>query len=94
MTAAVAEVSTSPAPAPQAGNTENTSSDNVAPTEDHFLHREWEVWYDKPIQAAPNTTWKENLKSVGVFNTVQSFWRIFNNIKPPSQLTIGSKHRL
>jgi len=75
-------------PVGDAAPVEESSSGETA------LHNTWTIWYDNPKQAAPGTTWKENLKNVGSFNTAERFWRIFNNIKPPSNLSIGSNFHI
>ena len=91
MTAEAIETETVAAPVTV---TETSESQSSSSSDDLSLHREWQVWYDNPKQAPADTTWKENLKNVGCFNTVQKFWRIFNNIKPPSQLAIGSNYHI
>jgi translation initiation factor 4E len=39
-------------------------------------------------------TWKENLENCGTFSTVEEFWQIYNNVKPASQLAIGSNYHI
>jgi translation initiation factor 4E len=56
------------------------------------LNATWTIWYDNPRLAPPGSDWKENLKQCGSFDTVESFWRVFNNLKPASELTINSNY--
>jgi translation initiation factor 4E len=66
------------------------------------LHCQWTLWYDNPRLApkaddvaSPSTdTWKESLKTCGSFRTVEEFWRIYNNIRPPSTLSLNSNYSL
>ena len=61
--------------------------DNAIP-----LNAKWTIWYDNPRLAPPGSDWKENLQKCGSFDTVESFWRIFNNLKPASELTVNSNY--
>mmetsp|Transcript_17313 Transcript_17313/g.22526 ORF Transcript_17313/g.22526 Transcript_17313/m.22526 type:complete len:196 (+) Transcript_17313:138-725(+) len=70
------------------------TNDKENDQKDLALHNEWCVWYDNPRQAKPNTSWKDNLKHVGTFDSVKGFWRIFNNIKPPSHLSLNSNYHI
>ena len=56
------------------------------------LHAKWSIWFDNPRLAPPGSDWKENLQLCGTFQDVESFWRIFNNLKPASELTINSNY--
>ena len=56
------------------------------------LHCKWTIWFDNPRLAAPGSDWKENLHSCGSFNTVEGFWRVYNNLLPASQLTVNSNY--
>jgi len=58
------------------------------------LHRKWVFWFDNPKLADPNMSWKENLKNCGSFDTPELFWRIFNNMKPTSQLPVNSNYHI
>uniref|UniRef100_A0A7S2JX99 mRNA cap-binding protein n=1 Tax=Leptocylindrus danicus TaxID=163516 RepID=A0A7S2JX99_9STRA len=67
---------------------------NSNTTESLPLHNKWVLWYDNPRQAAPGASWKENLKYCGEFDTAENFWRIFNNVKPASQLSTNSNYHI
>jgi translation initiation factor 4E len=58
------------------------------------LHHTWTLWYDNPKLAPAGSDWKETLKTCGTFNTVGTFWPIFNNIKPASKISIGSNYSI
>mmetsp|Transcript_2806 Transcript_2806/g.4239 ORF Transcript_2806/g.4239 Transcript_2806/m.4239 type:complete len:198 (+) Transcript_2806:115-708(+) len=58
------------------------------------LHRRWVLWYDNPRTALEGATWKENLKNCGAFSTAEEFWQVFNNVKPASQLNVGSNYHI
>jgi len=44
--------------------------------------------------ASTSALWKDNLTKCGSFDTVETFWRIYNNVKPPSQLSLNSNYHL
>eukprot|EP00594_Rhizosolenia_setigera_P015549 CAMPEP_0178959732 /NCGR_PEP_ID=MMETSP0789-20121207/12484_1 /TAXON_ID=3005 /ORGANISM="Rhizosolenia setigera, Strain CCMP 1694" /LENGTH=203 /DNA_ID=CAMNT_0020642827 /DNA_START=163 /DNA_END=774 /DNA_ORIENTATION=- len=73
-------------------NTNNNASTNIE--EPIPLHHKWVLWYDNPRLAPQGTTWKENLKNCGSFQTAQDFWKIFNNVKPASQLPLNSNYHI
>jgi translation initiation factor 4E len=61
---------------------------------DSPLNAKWTLWFDNPKLAPAGSDWKENLKIIGSFDTVGSFWRIFNNIKPASDLAMNSNYSI
>jgi translation initiation factor 4E len=65
------------------------SADTIKPI---ALHSKWTIWYDNPRLAPAGSDWTENLKQCGSFDTVESFWRIFNNLKPASELSVNSNY--
>ena len=67
------------------------SESNMAKTP---LHQKWVLWYDNPRLAPEGTTWRENLKECGKFNSVENFWEVFNNVKPASQLSTNSNYHI
>jgi len=76
-----------------------TAPQNTAPTSASAppqipLHHKWVLWYDNPRLAPAGSTWKENLKKCGTFQTVESFWSIFNNLLPASQLPLNSNYHI
>ncbi|CAM9944849.1 unnamed protein product [Ascophyllum nodosum] len=58
----------------------------------HPLQHRWALWYDNSKLKAATETWEENLKHIMAFDTVEDFWALFNNVKPPSMLTMNSNY--
>jgi translation initiation factor 4E len=56
------------------------------------LNAKWTLWFDNPKLAPAGSDWKENLKQCGSFDSVELFWRVFNNLKPASQLSMNSNY--
>jgi len=55
------------------------------------LQYEWTLWHTAP---ATGGGWSANYKQIAKFGTVNEFWRLFNNISPPSLLDAGSSYHL
>lgn len=60
----------------------------------HPLQNRWVLWYDNPGKRTNAASWGDYLQKVTEFDTVEDFWRIFNNIKPASNLPAGSNYHL
>lgn len=59
------------------------------------LNDPWVLWYNGPKAAGTSGhKWEKRYKKVTNFATVQDFWRIFNNLKVPSSLAVGSDYHL
>jgi translation initiation factor 4E len=58
------------------------------------LNANWTMWFDNPRMADPEKEWKDNLTNCGSFDTIEKFWRIFNNLKPASQLPVNSNYHV
>uniref|UniRef100_A0A6U3SLU4 Eukaryotic translation initiation factor 4E n=1 Tax=Ditylum brightwellii TaxID=49249 RepID=A0A6U3SLU4_9STRA len=58
------------------------------------LHHKWVLWYDNPRQAPAGSSWKDNLKKCGSFDSAEAFWQVFNNVKPASQLSVNSNYHI
>ncbi|CAN0390621.1 unnamed protein product, partial [Laminaria digitata] len=50
----------------------------------------WVLWFDNPKLKSVAATWEENLDHVMAFDTVESFWGLFNNVIPPSMLSVSA----
>jgi translation initiation factor 4E len=59
--------------------------------EKHPLQNRWALWYFKSDK---NKDWKDNLKLVISFDTVEEFWSVYNHIKPASQVPPGCDYML
>jgi len=65
------------------------------PNESHPLLHEWTLWYDSELSGGKRpTSWGENIKEIHVFSSIEDFWRLYNNIAPPSQLQQGCTYSL
>ncbi|CAM9568239.1 unnamed protein product [Scytosiphon promiscuus] len=71
--------------APEAGSTPG----DVAR---HPLQHKWALWYDNAKLKAATETWADNLKHILAFDTIEDFWALFNNVVPPSMLTVNSNY--
>jgi len=62
----------------------------------HPLQNRWTLWFDAPPQGAKlnQANWGDTLKEVVTFDTVEDFWRIFNNIRPASKLQNNANYSL
>ncbi|CAC9483591.1 eukaryotic translation initiation factor-like protein [Leishmania infantum JPCM5] len=58
----------------------------------------WEMWCDMPQrqqgQGTENTNWLEQVKSIGLFDSAEGFWGIFNCTILPSQLPPNGSYYL
>lgn len=103
------EESTPPAPPVTNEGAEEASGDKKdAPTNgkaaaaaDHHHHKDnlslngsWTLWFDNPRLAPPGSDWKENLKTIATFSSMDAFWGAFNNMLPPSQIGVGSNYSI
>ena len=55
------------------------------------LQYSWTLWHTAP---ATGGGWSADYKQIAQFSTVNEFWRLFNNISPPSLLDAGSSYHL
>merc|ERR1712083_370441 len=55
------------------------------------LQYAWTLWHTAPKTGGG---WSANYKQIAQFSTVNEFWRLFNNISPPSLLDAGSSYHL
>lgn len=60
----------------------------------HPLQNKWTFFFNPPQKPAPGAEWTSNVKPVTEFSTVEDFWRLFNVLKSPSQLSIGSNYHM
>uniref|UniRef100_A0A1I7XVB6 eIF-4F 25 kDa subunit n=1 Tax=Heterorhabditis bacteriophora TaxID=37862 RepID=A0A1I7XVB6_HETBA len=49
----------------------------------HPLKQKWTYWY---LNDDRLSNWEARLKPVCTFGTVEEFWALYNNIRPPSAL--------
>eukprot|EP00914_Ancora_sagittata_P024872 GHVO01049602.1.p1 GENE.GHVO01049602.1~~GHVO01049602.1.p1 ORF type:complete len:275 (-),score=45.10 GHVO01049602.1:1112-1915(-) len=74
--------------------------EEVETTGDRYpLRHAWRFWYQagtggggksgRNKNGGGQEAWEERLSQIGTFETVEEFWRFFNNIKSPSTLGMG-----
>jgi translation initiation factor 4E len=62
----------------------------------HPLQHTWVLHFDKRRKAAPagrmqdHDAWSNRLTKLGKFNSIEDFWRYYNNIRKPSQIDVGA----
>jgi len=50
----------------------------------HYLRNKWTIYYDQGVKQGANPLdYEQSIKSVGSFDTVEDFWRYWNNINLP-----------
>jgi translation initiation factor 4E len=76
----------------QTSDAPQTSADAPQTSPHQPLNAKWTLWFDNPRLAPAGSDWKENLKKAGSFDSVERFWRVFNNLKPASQLSMNSNY--
>jgi len=55
----------------------------VSLTMKHPLKHKWALWH---LSADRNKSWENRLNEICAFDTVEDFWALYNNIRPPSAL--------
>uniref|UniRef100_T1PBP2 eIF-4F 25 kDa subunit n=1 Tax=Musca domestica TaxID=7370 RepID=T1PBP2_MUSDO len=92
----------SPAPAaqatPAAGRPEAKEENNKETEEvrqehliKHPLQNTWTLWY---LENDRSKSWEDMQNEITSFDTVEDFWSLYNHIKPPSDIKIGSDYSL
>jgi len=67
------------------------------PSVKHPLKTPWTLYYEYHLtnnNRPPTQSWGDNIKPVYTFDTVEDFWRLYNNITPPSRLQMGCSYNL
>jgi len=59
--------------------------------EKHRLQYSWALWY---LKGDKDKEWEDCLKQIAVFDTVEDFWAIYNNIQPATGLSMLSDYYL
>ncbi|KAL7559486.1 hypothetical protein ACA910_010302 [Epithemia clementina (nom. ined.)] len=70
----------------------SSSSSSSIPPELTPLHGAWTLWFDNPKIAPAGSDWSENLKEIATFQTVEHFWQVYNNVIPPSMISLNSNY--
>mmetsp|Transcript_7827 Transcript_7827/g.12522 ORF Transcript_7827/g.12522 Transcript_7827/m.12522 type:complete len:225 (-) Transcript_7827:151-825(-) len=74
---------------------DNEKAKPEEPQPEHQLETPWVFWYDaRPNQtkrvAGEKDAYENNLRQIGKFNSVEGFWRIFNNLDKPSKMEVSA----
>lgn len=72
----------------------NDDNNNISSSSTETSHRKWVLWFDNPRFAEEGAPWRDNLKQCGTINTGESFWRVYNNVKPITQLPLNSNYHI
>lgn len=75
----------------QAEETSESKSNVADFSVKHPLQNKWSMWYDAPQSGKG---WEDKLQLINSFETVEDFWRLMNNLAPPSKLQIGSNYHM
>ena len=59
---------------------------------EHILQTEWSLWYQDPTTMS--TTYGDNIKEIYSFQSVENFWRLYNNIIKATELKPSSSYYL
>ena len=60
----------------------------------HKLEYTWVLWFDSHQKSQNTSTYGQSRRKVYTFNTVEDFWRLYNNIKLPSEFPPGTDYFL
>jgi len=68
------------------------SAENLS--ESHALEDAWTLWFQKQKDSGTVNakSWLEGLTEVMTFSTVEEFWRMYNNIKTPTEMPAGTDY--
>lgn len=57
----------------------------------HPLEHTWTLWY---LENDRSKSWEELQNEITSIDMVEDFWSLYNHIKPPSEIKIGSDYSL
>ncbi|KAH8395641.1 hypothetical protein KR222_005075 [Zaprionus bogoriensis] len=93
-TAAAAAAGNKEEPTKAASGGEQQSDDASVRTEHlykHPLQNTWTLWY---LENDRSKSWEDMQNEITSFDTVEDFWSLYNHIKPPSEIKLGSDYSL
>ena len=73
--------------------TEETTPSDAASKSEGKLNAAWTFWFDNP-KIATTGEWKDSLKRLATFDTVEKFWAVYNNIRCPTDVAVASNYSL
>mmetsp|Transcript_6977 Transcript_6977/g.14580 ORF Transcript_6977/g.14580 Transcript_6977/m.14580 type:complete len:254 (-) Transcript_6977:142-903(-) len=83
-----------PPPPPTEGEDSDPPPPPPTPQKSMDLNDEWTLWYDHPKLAPAGADWSENLKQLATFRTVPDFWKVFNNVLPPTMIPVSGNYSI
>lgn len=57
----------------------------------HPLQNVWTLWY---LEKDRTKAWEDMQNEIMSFDTVEDFWSLYNHIKPPSEIKVGSDYSM
>ncbi|XP_016990374.1 eukaryotic translation initiation factor 4E1 [Drosophila rhopaloa] len=57
----------------------------------HPLEHTWTLWY---LENDRSKSWEDMQNEITSFDMVEDFWSLYNHIKPPSEIKVGSDYSL
>ena len=67
--------------------------DSEAEAIEHPLQRQWTLWFDEPQgHKASKNSFESSLREVGVFSSVEGFWRLLDHVVLPSKMPTHSNY--
>lgn len=57
----------------------------------HPLQHTWTLWY---LELDRSKSWAESMNEVASFSTVEDFWSLYNHIRGPSEIKVGTDYML
>jgi len=79
---------------PKATTEPQSDGDAAVRTEHLFKHplqNTWTLWY---LENDRTKSWEDMQNEITSFDTVEDFWSLYNHIKPPSEIKLGSDYSL
>jgi len=79
----------------EVGNTDECEMSNEMVARElmlkHPLQNVWTLWY---LENDRTKSWEDMQNEITSFDTVEDFWSLYNHIKPPSEIKLGSDYSL
>eukprot|EP00636_Phaeomonas_parva_P001147 CAMPEP_0118850670 /NCGR_PEP_ID=MMETSP1163-20130328/418_1 /TAXON_ID=124430 /ORGANISM="Phaeomonas parva, Strain CCMP2877" /LENGTH=305 /DNA_ID=CAMNT_0006782899 /DNA_START=332 /DNA_END=1249 /DNA_ORIENTATION=- len=57
------------------------------------LENAWTFWYHRKSKGGAES-YEDSIKSIATFDTVEEFWQIYNHLRRPDEVTVGTDYHL